>query len=125
MIINKDSIPVTMEGPGTIMRAQSGLGGMTVGYNQVPKGTDLTPLLKGLPTDSCHCPHWGYIFEGAIRIIYDDGTEELTRAGDFFYWKPYHTAIVEEDVLLMDFSPEKELDEVMGHINKMMEQMGG
>ena len=104
MKINKDAIQVTMEGPGTIMRSQTGLGGMTVGYHRLPKGTDFTPMFKGLPTDSCHCPHWGYIFEGAIRIIYDDGSEDLTKAGDIFYWPAGHTAIVEEDVLLMDFS---------------------
>lgn len=123
MKINKEDIPVTMEGPGTIMRAQSGLGGMTVGYNQIPAGTDFTPLLKGLANDNCHCPHWDYIFKGAIRIIYNDGSEDLTNAGDIFCWEPGHTAIVEEDVLLMDFSPEKELNEVMEHINKKMEEL--
>ncbi len=112
-----------MEGPGTIMRSQSGLGGMTVGFHQIPAGTDFTPLFKGLPTDSCHCPHWGYIFEGAIRIIYDDGSEEVSRAGDIVYWPAGHTAIVEEDVLLMDFSPEKELGEVMANVNKRMEEL--
>jgi len=46
MKINKEDNPVTMEGPGTKMRAQSGLGGMTDGYNQLPTGTDFTPLLQ-------------------------------------------------------------------------------
>jgi hypothetical protein len=46
MKINKEDIPVTMEGPDTIMRAQSGLGGMTVGYNTLPKGTDFTPIAQ-------------------------------------------------------------------------------
>lgn len=124
MKINKDQIPVTMESPGTIMRAQSGFGGMTVGYNQLPAGTDFTPLLKGLTNDSCHCPHWGYILEGSIRIIYNNGSEDLTQAGDVFYWEPGHTAIVEEDVVLIDFSPEKELNKVMTHVAKKMEEMG-
>ena len=124
MKINKENIPVTMEGPGTKMRAQSGLGGMTVGYNTLPKGTDFTPLLKGLANDSCHCPHWGYILEGSMRVIYDDGSEDLTQAGDVFYWEPGHTAIVEEDVVLIDFSPEKELNEVMTHVAKKMVEMG-
>ncbi len=123
MKINKDEIPVTMEGPGTTMRAINDMGGMTVGYHNLPKGTDFTPLFKGLPTDSCHCPHWGYIFDGSVRIIYDDGTEEVTSAGDVFYWKPCHTAIVEEDLILMDFSPDKELAEVMEQVNKNMAEM--
>jgi hypothetical protein len=112
-----------MESPGTIMRAQSDLGGITIGYHQLPKGTDFTPMFKGLPTDSCHCPHWGYIFEGTIRIVYDDGSEDVTTAGDVFYWQPCHTAIVEEDVVLMDFSPDKELGEVMENVAKRMEEM--
>ena len=123
MKINKENIPVTMEGPGTLMRAQPDLGGMTVGYNRLPKGTDFTPLLKGLPNDSCHCPHWGYVFEGSIRIIYNDGSEDVTTAGDVFYWQPGHTAIVEEDVVLVDFSPDKELEELMTHVAKKMEEL--
>ena len=124
MKINKENIPVTMEGPDTLMRAQPDLGGMTVGYHQLPKGTDFTPLFKGLANDSCHCPHWGYIFKGTIRIVYNDGSEDITQAGDVFYWKPGHTAIVDEDVVLMDFSPDKELGEVMEQVNKNMAEMG-
>lgn len=32
-----------MEGPGTIMRGITGYGGMTVGFNQIPAGTDFHP----------------------------------------------------------------------------------
>jgi len=125
MKTKKENIPVAMEAPGTVMRAQSGYGGMTVGFNEVPAGTDFTPLLQGLGNNSCHCPHWGYILEGSIKLIYDDGTEEVTSAGDVFYWQPGHTAIVEEDVKLIDFSPEKEFSELMDHLNKKMAEMGG
>ena len=120
MKTKKENIPVAMEAPGTVMRAQSGYGGMTVGFNELPAGTDFTPLLQGLGNNSCHCPHWGYILEGSVKLIYDDGTEEVTKAGDVFYWQPGHTAIVEEDVKLIDFSPEKEFGELMDHISKKM-----
>ena len=96
---------------------------MTVAYNEMPKGTDITPLLKGLANDSCHCPHWGYVVQGSIRVIYDDGTEETVKGGDVFYWPAGHTVIVEEDVKIIDFSPEKEFNEVMAHIGKKMEEM--
>ncbi|SDM00642.1 hypothetical protein [Kriegella aquimaris] len=56
MKINKNDIPITMETPGTIMRALPNYGGMTVCFNELPKGTDFTPLLQGLSNDSCHCP---------------------------------------------------------------------
>lgn len=122
---NKEKLPVFMEGPGTIMRQIAGYGGMKVAYNEVPAGTDFTPLLKGLDNDSCHCPHWGYVIEGAIKLIYDDGAEEVTRAGDVYYWPAGHTAIVVEDLKFVEFSPEKEFNEVMAHITRKMEEMGG
>lgn len=123
MKIKKEAIPVTMESPGTIMRSVSGYGGMTAAFNELPAGTDISPLLQGLKNNSCHCPHWGYIVEGAILIKYDNGTEELLTAGDVFYLPPGHTGIVEKDLKILDFSPEKELNEVMTHIAKRMEQL--
>lgn len=116
MKIKKEDIPVTMEASGTIMRRLPGYGGMTVAYNEVPAGTDFSPLLQGLKNDSCHCPHWGYVVEGAIRVQYDDGNEEVVNAGDAFYLPAGHTAVVEKDLKYLEFSPEKEFGEVMDHI---------
>jgi hypothetical protein len=118
MKIKKEQIPVTMEAPGTIMRGLPGYGGMTVAFNEVPAGTDFSPLLQGLKNDSCHCPHWGYLVDGEMLVKYDDGTEERLTAGDVFYLPPGHTALVEKDLKFLDFSPEKELKEVMDHIAK-------
>ena len=124
MKINKNDIPVTMEGPGTIMRTQSDFGGMTVGFMQLPKGTDFTPLLKGLENDSCHSPHWGYIFSGKLQIIYDDGKEDILTEGDIYYLPHGHTAIVQEDLKFIEFSPTKEFNEVMEHVGKKMAEIG-
>lgn len=118
MKTKKEEIPVTMESPGTTMRAFPGYGGMTIAFNELPAGTDFAPLLAGLPNNSCHCPHWGYVVEGALRINYDDGTEETLTTGDVFYLPPGHTAMVEKELKFIDFSPEKELNEFMGHIAK-------
>jgi hypothetical protein len=123
MKINKEEIPVAMEAPGTIMRSIKGFGGMTVGFNQVPAGTDFAPLLQGLRNNSCQCPHWGYMVEGELIIKYDDGKEETLTAGDIFYMPPGHTAAVTKDMKFLDFSPEKELDLVMEHIAKKMAEI--
>lgn len=80
MKINKDELPVVMEAPGIVMRGQKDWGGMTVGYNTLPGGADFTPFLEGLENDRCHCPHWGYILEGSIKLVYNDGTEEVNNA---------------------------------------------
>lgn len=123
MKIKKEDIPVMMQTPDTIMRNLPGYGGMTVAFNEIPAGTDLTPLLEGLKNNSCHCPHWGYIVQGVMRVIYDDGAEEVLTTGDVFYLPPGHTAIVEEDVKLIDFNPTKEFAEVMDHIAKKMAEL--
>jgi EutQ-like cupin domain len=123
MKMKKEDIPVTMQGPGTTMRGQSGYGGMTVAFNEIPAGTDFSPLLQGLKNDSCQCPHWGYIVEGEMLVSYTDGTTEILGSGDVFYLPPGHTARVEKDLKLLDFSPEKELKEVMDHIARKMASM--
>lgn len=124
MKIKKEKLPVTMEAPGTTMRGLPGYGGMTVAFNEIPAGTDLSPLLEGLKNNSCHCPHWGYIIEGEMLIKYDDGTDETLTTGDLFYLPPGHTGIVQQDLKILDFSPEKELNEVMAHIAKKMAHSG-
>lgn len=120
MKLQKNELPVTMEGPGTKMRGLPGYGGMTVAFNELPAGTNFAPLLEGLKNNSCHCPHWGYIVEGELLIKYDNGTEENLIAGDVFYMPPGHTGIVIKDLKIIDFSPTNELNEVMDHIAKKM-----
>ncbi|HKH63165.1 MAG TPA: hypothetical protein VKA49_20130 [Flavitalea sp.] len=120
MNIKKENIPLTMQAPGTIMRGLAGYGGMTVAFNELPAGTDFTPMFQGLKNNSCHCPHWGYLLEGELLIKYDDGTEEIITTGDVFYLQPGHTAIVQTDTKFIDFSPEKELKEVLDHVSKKM-----
>lgn len=121
--MKKEDIPVTMQGPGTTMRGLSGYGGMTVAFNEIPAGTDFSPLLQGLKNDSCQCPHWGYIVEGEMMVNYTDGSAETLSTGDVFYLPPGHTARVEKDLKFLDFSPEKELKEVMDHIARKMAAM--
>lgn len=123
MKIKKEDIPVTMQASGTIMRRLPGYGGMTVAFNEVPAGTDFSPLLQGLKNDSCHCPHWGYVVEGVIRVKYDDGEEEVVSAGDVFYLPAGHTALVEKDLKYLEFSPEKEFKEVMDHIAEKVAEL--
>ncbi len=124
MRINKNDIEVKVERPGAKLRNMMGYGGMIIAYNELPKGFDFTPLLHGLENNSCHCPHWGYIIEGAIRLINDDGSEEISQTGDIFYWPAGHTAIVEEDIKFIEFSPEKELNEVLENVGKRMSELG-
>lgn len=96
----------------------NGWGGMTIAINELPAGTDFAPLLEGLKNNSCQVPHWGYIVKGSLKLTYDDGKEVVLKAGDVFYMSPGHKASVVEDLKLIDFSPEKEMKELINHVEK-------
>ena len=81
----------------------------------LPAGTDLAPLLVGLPGDLCPCPHWGYVVKGRIRVRYAEAEETLV-AGDLFYLPPGHTPLVEEDTEFVEFSRPAEFQPVLDHI---------
>lgn len=125
MKLKKDDIPVVVQTPDSVLRAKAGWGGMSVAWHNVPAGSDLKPLLVGLKNDHCQCPHWGYIAQGAARVLYEDGTEELLEEGDVFYMPPGHTMVVEKDLQIIDFSPEKEFMEVMNHVKSKMAELAG
>ncbi|WP_430813533.1 hypothetical protein [Carboxylicivirga sp. RSCT41] len=100
-----------------------GWGGMAVDINNAPAGTDFTPLLHGLENNHCQVPHWGYIIEGSIKVMYEDGSEELFAKGEAFFMKPGHTGIVLEDLFLVSFSPEDAMEELIKHIEKRVDEL--
>lgn len=115
----KDELPVTLDVPGA--RIQSAhWGSMVATVQRYAKGTDFTPLLKGLQNDRCQAPHWGYLLKGVFHIQYADGGEDVLRAGDLYYLPAGHTGWVEEDVETVEFSPAVEMDETISHIKKLM-----
>lgn len=112
-----DKIPPN---PKTGFTNLSGLGGMSIGYVDVPTPTDFSSLFVGLPKDMCNSPHWGCVLEGSVRLIYGDGKEETIIAGEVFYWPAPHTAIVDSNVKFIDFSPDEQFVPLMDHIAKNM-----
>jgi mannose-6-phosphate isomerase-like protein (cupin superfamily) len=83
---------------------------------------DSTPMLKGLPNDQCHCPHWGYVLKGSVTFTVD-GQEEVLKPGDAFYVPPGHLQRAEAGTEYLQFSPAKEMAEVEQQITKNMEAM--
>jgi quercetin dioxygenase-like cupin family protein len=61
---------------------------------------------------------------GSINLRYEDGSEEVVKAGEVFYWPPGHTAWTKEETTFIEFSPEKEFEEVWENIRKKMSEMG-
>ncbi|HRO45499.1 hypothetical protein [Agriterribacter sp.] len=100
----------------------SGLGGMSVGYMEVPGPADFTPFFEGLPGNMCSSPHWGYVIDGALKVRYPGGKEETVNAGEVFYWPAPHTGVVEKNVKFIDISPDGKFIPVMDHLAKKMAQ---
>jgi hypothetical protein len=117
MQARKEELPVALELPGAKFQVQE-WGDTAVAFVQLAVGADATPLLEGLPGDTCSCPHWGYMLQGAIHVRYAGGEEEVCRAGAFFYWPAGHTVWVEEDTSFVEFSPKQELRAVYDHIGR-------
>jgi hypothetical protein len=87
-------------------------GDLMVEFETFPAGLDTAPLLRGLPGDSCPCPHWGYVFSGSFKVRYADH-EETISTGDAFYLAPGHVPVFLEDTEMFEVSPTKELAAVM------------
>ena len=58
--------------------------GYEIEFDHFKQDIDSTPMLKGLPNDQCHCPHWGYVLKGKVTFTVD-GREEVYEPGDAFY----------------------------------------
>ena len=95
-------------------------GGYTVNFTSIRQEMDLAPLLKGLPDDRCQCPHWGYVFKGALTWRIGD-REEVVEAGDAYYVPPGHTAMAAAGSEFVQFSPTEELRVVEAMIKKNMQ----
>ncbi|MGH2748213.1 MAG: hypothetical protein ACRDKB_09855 [Actinomycetota bacterium] len=115
-----DSIPLEMKEGGIETRGTD-WGGITVRSIELPPGIDMSPLLVGLPNDLCQCPHWGYVQRGSMHIRYADGTEEVNREGDLYYWPGGHTGRSgPEGVTFLEFSPTDEIAPVLANIATRM-----
>ena len=99
------------------IRVQSQDWGMlNVSNIHFPPGADATPLLKGLPDDLCPMPHWGMVLQGAIKVKYADGSDETVEAGEVYHWPAGHTVSVNEACQAIEFSPAKEMGELIEHL---------
>jgi hypothetical protein len=92
----------------------------TINFVTFRQDVDGTPLLKGLPGDSCDCPHWGYVIKGTLTYRFA-GHDEVTQAGDAFYTPPGHIPIAAAGTEFVQFSPSLELQAVAAAMLKNMQ----
>jgi hypothetical protein len=102
--VNKQNAETDQEGPG-FHEWSSRVAEYTVNIVELTEAMDLAPLLKGLPGDLCHCPHWGYMIAGTQTVTYADGHEETFGPGDAFYFTPGHTPRASAGASFVVFSP--------------------
>lgn len=100
------------------------LDGYSVSFVSISQDMDLAPMLKGLPDDSCQCPHWGYVFKGRLTWRFADH-EEVTEAGDAFYAPPGHAPKADAGSEFVQFSPADELRATEAAITKNMQERQG
>jgi mannose-6-phosphate isomerase-like protein (cupin superfamily) len=100
------------------------LDGYSVSFVSIRETHDLAALLKGLPGDSCQCPHWGYVFKGKLTWRFADH-EEVCEAGDAYYVPPGHVPEAEAGSEFVQFSPSDVLHTteaaMMENMNRMQE----
>ena len=74
---------------GPVENRHEEVSGYTIEFVSFRQDIDGTPLLQGLPGDSCDCPHWGYVLKGKLTYRFARH-DEVAEAGDAFYLPPGH-----------------------------------
>jgi hypothetical protein len=120
---SQDHVPIEFEADVAQTRAIDE-GGMTIAFERISAGVETAPLYKGLPGDACQSPHWGYVISGRIRVLSGDGSEESIGAGQAYYLAPGHNVVVDEDVMVVEFSPAHERARTMEHAAQVMQGAG-
>ena len=121
--LSKDSAPNVQDAGPAIDRGGD-LDDTTVDFVTIRQSHSLAPLLKGLPGDSCQCPHWGYLLVGKIIVSYAD-YEETYEAGDAFYMLPGHVPAAEAGTEFVQFSPREQLAETLTAMKANAQAMQG
>jgi hypothetical protein len=102
----------SLEKPEEIRQFEKGrlelvtINGRTVGRAVFEPGWKWSTCVKPIAkTKSCEAPHFGYQVSGQMKIVMDDGTEILAKAGDAMNIPPGHDAWVvgDEPVVMVDF----------------------
>lgn len=99
-----EELPIELE-QGELVTRYVEWGEMAIRLARLPAGTDMGPVLQGLPHDRCPSPHWGLILEGEITVEHADGTTETSKAGDAYHWPEGHTAVTEGGVTFLEIGP--------------------
>jgi hypothetical protein len=113
-VFGPGDLPVVFEaGKAQIRSAEAGE--MTIAFYRPPVGADAGPLLEGMPGGSCHCPHWGYVISGRLRISTPRRRHDVL-AGQAFHVEPGHAPEAVEDTEMFEVSATPESREIGAYL---------
>jgi hypothetical protein len=121
--VSKDSAGQVADYGPAIDRSEH-LDDITVDFVTIRQSHSLAELLRGLPGDSCQCPHWGYLLAGKLTVTYSD-RQEVYHPGDAYYMTPGHVPAAEAGSEFVQFSPKEQLAEVQAFMMASAQQASG
>ena len=110
-----EGLPVTIDLPGFTGRWTE-MGDLHFAYQKADAGSNLDRVLAIYDDKACRVEHWGYIFEGRVRIQFVDGHEEVIAAGEAFHTPPGHRPYMLEDTVMLQVSRMAEHDQMLADI---------
>jgi hypothetical protein len=103
-------------------------GDMEVGFTTVEGPLDCTGLYAagGMPGGVCACPHYGYVFNGAIRATYPNTElpDEVATTGEAYFFAAGHILIYEEATTALEINPAFALQQCMDAMERAGQRMG-
>ena len=104
-------------------------GDLEVGFTTTAGPVDTTELNRvgGLAGGVCPCPHYGYVFHGAITAMYP-GTgkpDEVISAGEVYFIPAGHVLKYDEQTDHLEFNPAFALQQCMDAMQRTADMADG
>jgi hypothetical protein len=108
MSVRVEDLPIEVS-HGELVTRYAEFGDMGIRHATLPAGTDMSPVLHGLPGDRCPSPHWGIVLSGSIAMTHADGSTETARAGELYHWPAGHTGATQDGAVFIEIGPVSEM----------------
>lgn len=118
MSVRVEDLPIEVAA-GDLVTRYAELGEMAIRHASLPAGTDMGPVLQGLPGDRCPSPHWGIVLSGSIVITHADGSTETASEGELYHWPAGHTGVTQDGVVFIEIGPVAEMRAFSEHARSL------